>query len=57
MKTNEEKKIVRVFQMIVIWTLFAAFTVYGLVSAAEKTAFVNEGKETSTIVFAIDNYF
>ena len=53
MKTSEDRKIIRTFELIVIWTLFAACTVCGLVLAYEKTAFVSEGQETQTFVYDI----
>ena len=56
MKTAEENKIVRIYKMIIVWTLFTAITVYGMISAAEKTAFISDGKETETIVFSTENH-
>ncbi len=56
MKTAEENKIVRIYKMIIVWTLFTALTVYGMISAAEKTAFISDGKETETIVFSTENH-
>lgn len=51
---NEYKKIIRRTVLIVIWTLFITFTLSGLITAYEKTSFVAQGKEYSTVKFDFD---
>ena len=46
---SETKKLTRKFILIVIWTLFVAFTLCGLVSAGEKTEYIRSGKEPQTV--------
>ncbi len=50
---SETKKITRQFILTVIWTLFVAFTIYGLVSAGERTEYIRSGKEPQTVKFDI----
>lgn len=49
MKTTEERKIIRRFQLAIIWTLFFSLTVSGIVYAAEKMEYNNTGKEAETV--------
>lgn len=51
---SETKKLIRRFVLTVIWTLFVAFTIYGLVSAGEKTEYIRSGKEPQTVKIEID---
>lgn len=53
MRTQEEKKIIRGFSLAVVWILFIACTLSGLIFAAEQTAYMNDGTEIETV--KIDN--
>ena len=46
---TEAKKTARRFIFTVIWILFVALTLCGLISAGEKTEFVLSGKEPHTV--------
>lgn len=46
---SETKKIVRRFLLTVIWMLFILLTLSGVISAGEKTEYVNSGKEPQTV--------
>lgn len=46
---TETKKIARRFTFAVIWIVFITLTLFGLISAGEKTEFVLNGKEPDTI--------
>ena len=48
---KESKKIMRFFIITTIWILFVTITLAGLVTAAEKTEFINSGKESQTIIY------
>ncbi len=50
---TEFKKIIRFFIISTIWILFATVTLAGLVTAAERTEFINSGKEMQTITYHI----
>ena len=47
---KESEKIIRFFVIATIWILFVTVTLAGLVTAAEKTEYINSGKETETII-------
>ena len=47
---TETKKLVRKFILFVLWTSFVVFTVFGLISAGERTEFVFSGKEPQTVI-------
>lgn len=49
MKTTEERKIIRRFQLAIIWTLFFSLTASGIVYAAEKMEYNNTGQEAETV--------
>lgn len=51
---SETKNVARKFMLTVIWVLFVLFTLSGIVSAGEKTEYVNSGKEPQTV--RINNY-
>lgn len=58
--TKEEKKLIRAFMMILTWTLFAALTASGLLFAAARTAYIQEGKEYETVSlndFSVTSFF
>ena len=46
---NESKKIIRGFAITTIWILFVTITLAGIVTAAEKTEYINSGKEETII--------
>ena len=46
---TETKKTARRFAFAVIWIVFIALTLFGLISAGEKTEFVLSGKEPQTV--------
>ena len=46
---SETKKITRRFLLTVIWVLFILLTLSGVISAGEKTEYVNSGKEQQTV--------
>lgn len=47
---KESEKIIRFFVIATIWILFVTVTLAGLVTAAEKTEYINSGKERQTII-------
>ena len=49
---KESEKIMRNFFLTTIWILFISLTLSGLVTAAEKTEFINSGKEIQTVYFS-----
>ena len=49
MKNAEEKKLTRIFCLILIWTLFLSVTAAGLLMAAARTGYVSEGREAQTV--------
>ena len=46
---TETKKLAQRFIFVVIWILFITLTLFGLISAGEKTEFVLSGKEPHTV--------
>lgn len=50
---NECKKVVRGFILTVIWTLFFTVTLYGLLTAGERTRYISTGEEAQTVKFDI----
>ena len=48
---KESEKIIRFFVIATIWILFVTVTLAGLVTAAEKTEYINSGKERETIIY------
>ena len=52
---KESEKIIRFFVIATIWILFVTVTLAGLVTAAEKTEYINSGKETETIICRADS--
>ncbi len=48
---KESKKIVRIFVLTTIWIIFTTLTLAGLVTASERTEYINSGKETETIIY------
>ena len=46
---TETKKLARRFIFTVIWIIFITLTLFGLISAGEKTEFVLSGKEPQTV--------
>lgn len=53
MKNAEEKKLIRIFCMILIWTLFLCVTAAGLLMAAARTGYVSEGREAQTVTLTM----
>lgn len=51
MKTKEEKKLARAYTLAVIIILSAVFTLCGLITAREQTAYMYEGKEIETVKY------
>ena len=49
---SESKKIVRIFILFVVWIVFVAATLTGIVTAAEKTEYIFSGKEAETVHFS-----
>lgn len=47
---REDRKIIRRMTLVIIWTLFIALTLSGLVTAYEQTRFINEGTEIETVI-------
>lgn len=47
---SEDKKIIRMFIIVVVWVVFTAVTLSGLVTAAERTEFISTGKEAVTVM-------
>lgn len=52
MITKEEEKIIRIFQLITVWTLFLSVTVAGLILADARTEYIGSGKEAETVILA-----
>ncbi|MBR3868845.1 MAG: hypothetical protein IKM66_05965 [Clostridia bacterium] len=46
---NETKKVARRFLLTVVWIFFVLLTLTGIVSAGERTEYVNSGKEPQTV--------
>lgn len=46
---SETKKVARKFLLTVIWTLFILLTLSGIISAGERTEYINSGKEPQTV--------
>ena len=53
MKNAEEKKLTRIFCLILIWTLFLSVTAAGLLMAAARTGYVSEGREAQTVTLTM----
>ena len=49
---KESERISKIYIFIVIWTVFIAVTLTGIVVAAEKTEYVSSGKEAETVFFS-----
>lgn len=49
MKTKEEKKVIRAFELFIVWVLFFAATVSGLLFAGARTDAVHTGREAETV--------
>ncbi len=50
---TETKRCIRRFILTVVWTLFFAGTLCGIITAGERTEFIRSGKEPTTVVFDI----
>ena len=46
---TETKKLFRFFILSTVWVLFVTLTLAGIVTAAERTEYINSGKEIKTI--------
>lgn len=53
MRTAQEKRVIRTFEMIIIWTLFVSLTLSGLVIANDRTAYISGNEENETVLFLI----
>ena len=51
---NETKKLMRFFILTTVFIMFVTLTLAGLVTAAERTEYINSGKETETIIVSIN---
>lgn len=58
--TKEEKKLLRAFALITAFILFGVFTASGILYAAARTAYIQEGREYETLSlkdFSITDFF
>ncbi len=46
---NEIKNVARKFFLTVVWIFFVLLTLTGIVSAGERTEYINSGKEPQTV--------